>query len=202
MFNKTVIILFGALALAGCVGAGDEYYNDAGYAQGPYVQSGDDCVYIVPPGGRQFVDANGVPQSAKEGDTIVYKNTLCADIYAQDNTIVPMQPITDTNPARAQQIVQPPMADMNPPPAPPVVSVPAPAGAVTIAPSAQPVVVKVVCEAPPAKPAAKKAAAAKPAPRKAKAVRNYNEPLPPPTITTREWINGVEVPNPSTDICD
>jgi len=194
MFNKTMAILFGVIALAGCSGTGDESYN----INTGYTQDGADCIYTVPPGGRQFVDAEGVARTANEGDTIVYKNTQCADMYAQDNMIVPMQPVTDTNPVRTQPVVTPP-----------VVVAPTPTDTITIAPSAQPTVVKVVCEAPPAKPAARATTAKKPAAkpvRKATApkriARNYDEPTPPPTLTTREWINGVEVPNPSTDICD
>lgn len=79
---KNILFAFvGLVVLAGC----SSYYD---YYKGGvrYTQDGDDCVfYAVERGRRYSEDVRSLDTDKK----IVYRNTMCRDLYARDNFAQP-----------------------------------------------------------------------------------------------------------------
>lgn len=74
--KKVLISIFGLVALAGCASHYDYYQGGV-----RYTQDGPDCIYYSGEKASRFSeDVKGM----RDGKKIVYRNTLCADLYAQD----------------------------------------------------------------------------------------------------------------------
>lgn len=75
--NKIMVSVLGLMALAGC----SSYYD---YYQGGvrYTQNGTDCIYYS---GEYANNFSGSIGGMNNGKKIVYRNTMCADLYARDN---------------------------------------------------------------------------------------------------------------------
>ncbi|MDE6478342.1 MAG: hypothetical protein K2L95_02825 [Alphaproteobacteria bacterium] len=75
--NKIMVSVLGLMALAGC----SSYYD---YYQGGvrYTQNGTDCIYYSGEYANNFTGNIGAMNNGKK---IVYRNTMCADLYARDN---------------------------------------------------------------------------------------------------------------------
>lgn len=75
--KKTLFALFGLAALTGC----SAYYD---YYKGGirYTQDGEDCVFYSAERGRHYSDDI---RSLDTDKKIVYRNTMCRDLYARDN---------------------------------------------------------------------------------------------------------------------
>ncbi len=74
--KKVLVSIFGLTVLAGC--ATYDYYEGGV----KYVQDGTDCIYYSGEQGRRF--SNDI-YSMDNGKKVVYRNTLCATLYNQDN---------------------------------------------------------------------------------------------------------------------
>ena len=75
--KKTLFALMGLVVLAGC----SSYYD---YYKGGvrYTQDGDDCVFYSAERGRRYSeDIRALDMDKK----IIYRNTMCRDLYARDN---------------------------------------------------------------------------------------------------------------------
>ncbi|MCL2331000.1 MAG: hypothetical protein FWC61_00455 [Proteobacteria bacterium] len=176
--KKSIFITCGAaLSLAGCCCA-NEYYN----GNINYTQRGPDCVYAANQDGGRFTDSFGTSRSMRDAKTIVYRNTSCATIYARDASganIPEPRPTVTYYAANPTQVV--------PAPAPVVqtiyVQTQAQSAPAVKKPVATATVKKPVVQAKPAVVATKPKCAKKCGCR----AKKYNEPLPPPTLTTREW---------------
>lgn len=74
--NKILISVLTLVALAGCAGRYDYYTGDV-----RYVQDGADCVYYIDETGNDYSsDIRHLDIEKK----IVYRNTMCRDLYARD----------------------------------------------------------------------------------------------------------------------
>lgn len=75
--KKSLVALLGLVLLAGC----STYYD---YYKGGvrYTQDGDDCVFYSAERGRRYSDDIRSLDSDKK---IVYRNTMCRDLYVRDN---------------------------------------------------------------------------------------------------------------------
>lgn len=79
--KKILFALLGLVVLSGC----SSYYD---YYKGGvrYTQDGDDCVFYAAERGRHYsADVRSLDVDKK----IVYKNTMCQDLYVRDNMGVP-----------------------------------------------------------------------------------------------------------------
>lgn len=75
--KKVLFALFGLMVLAGC----SSYYD---YYKGGvrYTQDGTDCIFYSAERGRHYSeDISSVDLDKK----IVYRNTMCSDLYLADN---------------------------------------------------------------------------------------------------------------------
>src|SRR5574344_84918 len=87
--KKVLISVIALTALVGCA-------SDYNYYQGDikYTQDGDDCIYNIGESGNKFskdvrkMDAN---------KTIVYRNTMCSDLYARD-MLAEQKPVVEPEP--------------------------------------------------------------------------------------------------------
>ncbi|MBE6457900.1 MAG: hypothetical protein E7011_03805 [Alphaproteobacteria bacterium] len=75
--KKTVFALFGLVVLSGCGGYYDYYKGGV-----RYTQDGEDCVFYSAERGRRYSDDIRLLDSDKK---IVYRNTMCRDLYQKDN---------------------------------------------------------------------------------------------------------------------
>lgn len=75
--NKVLISMIGLVALTGCATKYDYFRGDI-----RYVQDGRDCIYYASEYGENFND--GI-RDMDNGKKIVYRDTMCADLYARDN---------------------------------------------------------------------------------------------------------------------
>lgn len=75
--KKGLIAVISLVALAGC----GEYYD---YYKGGirYTQDGADCIYYAGETGNHY---SADIRSLNGNKKIVYRNTMCADLYARDN---------------------------------------------------------------------------------------------------------------------
>ncbi len=74
--NKILISVLTLVSLAGCAGRYDYYTGDV-----RYVQDGADCVYYIDETGNDYSsDIRHLDIEKK----IVYRNTMCRDLYARD----------------------------------------------------------------------------------------------------------------------
>lgn len=74
--KKVLISIFGLVTLAGCATHFDYYQGGV-----RYTQDGTDCIYYSGEKASRFSDDI---KGMKDGKKIVYRNTLCADLYAKD----------------------------------------------------------------------------------------------------------------------
>ncbi|MDL2295855.1 hypothetical protein LJC18_03530 [Lachnospiraceae bacterium OttesenSCG-928-E19] len=74
--KKVLAAVLGLVVLAGCSSHFDYYKGDV-----RYVQEGTDCVYYTTEQGRKFSEEI---RGLNAGKKVVYRNTLCADLYARD----------------------------------------------------------------------------------------------------------------------
>lgn len=74
--KKVLISIFGLVTLAGCATHFDYYQGGV-----RYTQDGTDCIYYSGEKASRFSDD---VKGMKDGKKIVYRNTLCADLYAKD----------------------------------------------------------------------------------------------------------------------
>ena len=74
--KKTLFVLFGLVVLAGC-SSYDYYKGDV-----RYVQDGEDCIFTSTEAGRRYSSDISELDTDKE---IVYRNTMCRDLYVRDN---------------------------------------------------------------------------------------------------------------------
>lgn len=82
--KKVLFSVIGISMLAGCASYYDYYTGGV-----KYVQDGDNCIYYAGEMGRHFsYDVRTMDKSKK----IVYRNTRCADLYAQDMADQPVFP--------------------------------------------------------------------------------------------------------------
>ena len=73
--KKVILSMLGLAIVAGCSGY-DYYKTDVRYRQ-----DGKDCIYYFGEKGKKF---NEDIRSLKDAKQIVYRNTQCADLYADD----------------------------------------------------------------------------------------------------------------------
>lgn len=75
--KKVLFAFFGLVVLSGC----SSYYD---YYKGGvrYTQDGDDCIYYATERGRHY--SNDI-RSLDVDKKIVYKNTMCRDLYVADS---------------------------------------------------------------------------------------------------------------------
>lgn len=94
--KKMVVALFGLAVLSGC----STYYD---YYRGGvrYTQDGEDCVFYAAERGRHYSDDIRKLDMDKK---IVYRNTMCRDLYVRDNVGV-----VSTN---ARQVLAPAMVSV------------------------------------------------------------------------------------------
>ncbi len=75
--KKTVVALFGLAMLSGCAGYYDYYKGGV-----RYTQDGEDCIFYAAERGRHYSeDIRKLDMDKK----IVYRNTMCRDLYVRDN---------------------------------------------------------------------------------------------------------------------
>ena len=74
--KKVLFSIFGLVVLAGCSTHYDYYKGGV-----KYTQDGADCVYTAGEQSRKFSDE---VRGSNKDKKIVYRNTLCADLYAKD----------------------------------------------------------------------------------------------------------------------
>ena len=74
--KKILTLTIGLLTLAGCAGQYDYYTGNV-----RYYQDGDDCVYSI---GEVGEHQAGNIRDLYVNKKIVYRKTLCRDLYAQD----------------------------------------------------------------------------------------------------------------------
>jgi len=89
--KKMLISVLGLVALSGC--AYDYYQGGV-----RYVQDGTDCIYYSGEQGRRFSDDVSAMRTGKK---VVYRNTICANLYDQD---------TNGQPARQDRQILAPAA--------------------------------------------------------------------------------------------
>ena len=70
-------MMFGLAMLAGCANYYDYYKGGV-----RYTQDGEDCVYYAAERGRRYSDDI---RSLDADKKIVYRNTMCRDLYVRDN---------------------------------------------------------------------------------------------------------------------
>ncbi len=74
--KKVLVSVIAAAAVSGCAGYYDYYTGNV-----RYTQDGTDCVYYSTDNARHYTsDVASIDANKK----IVYKNTMCADLYAKD----------------------------------------------------------------------------------------------------------------------
>ena len=73
--KKTLFVLFGLVVLAGC-SSYDYYKGDV-----RYVQDGEDCIFTSTEAGYRYSSDVRELNTDKE---IVYRNTMCRDLYLND----------------------------------------------------------------------------------------------------------------------
>ena len=74
--NKILISVLTLVSLAGCAGRYDYYTGDV-----RYVQDGADCVYYIDETGNDY--SSDIRQ-LNINKKIIYRNTMCRDLYARD----------------------------------------------------------------------------------------------------------------------
>jgi hypothetical protein len=74
--KKFLISVFGLVVLAGCSASYDYYKGGV-----KYTQDGDDCVYRADERGREFSDE---VRDMDKNQKVIYRNTLCADLFKKD----------------------------------------------------------------------------------------------------------------------
>jgi hypothetical protein len=74
--KKFLISVFSLIALAGCSSSYDYYKGGV-----KYTQDGDDCVYRAGERGHEFSDE---VRNMDKDQKVVYRNTLCADLFNKD----------------------------------------------------------------------------------------------------------------------
>lgn len=77
--KKVLVSILGAAALTGCA---YDYYNGGV----KYTQDGPDCIYQTVEKGSRF--SNDV-DSMNKGKKVVYRNTICANLYEKDTADQP-----------------------------------------------------------------------------------------------------------------
>lgn len=73
--KKVILSILGLALVAACSGY-DYYKTDVRYRQ-----DGNDCIYYFGEKGKKF---NEDIRSVKDAKKVVYRNTRCADLYADD----------------------------------------------------------------------------------------------------------------------
>lgn len=75
--KKTLFALFGLVVLTGCSTYFDYYKGGV-----RYTQDGEDCIFYAAERGRHYSDDIRLLNTDKK---IVYRNTMCRDLYLRDN---------------------------------------------------------------------------------------------------------------------
>ncbi|MBO5740056.1 MAG: membrane lipoprotein lipid attachment site-containing protein [Alphaproteobacteria bacterium] len=75
--KKTLFALFGLVVLTGCSTYFDYYKGGV-----RYTQDGEDCIFYAAERGRHYSDDI---RSLNTDKKIVYRNTMCRDLYLRDN---------------------------------------------------------------------------------------------------------------------
>ena len=75
--KKTLLAVFGLVVLTGCAGYYDYYKGDV-----RYTQDGEDCIFYAAERGRHYSEDIRKLDTDKK---IVYRNTMCRDLYVRDN---------------------------------------------------------------------------------------------------------------------
>ncbi|MBR2412318.1 MAG: membrane lipoprotein lipid attachment site-containing protein [Alphaproteobacteria bacterium] len=79
--KKVLFAFLGLIVLSGCSSYFDYYKGGV-----RYTQDGDDCIFYAAERGRHYSDDIRALDVDKK---IVYKNTMCRDLYVRDNMGVP-----------------------------------------------------------------------------------------------------------------
>ena len=75
--KKSLVAVFGLAVLTGCAGYYDYYKGGV-----RYTQDGEDCIFYAAERGRHYSDDIRKLDTDKK---IVYRNTMCRDLYVRDN---------------------------------------------------------------------------------------------------------------------